>query len=232
VRRDPALRARATTAPAEDRGPSAEYAATREQWAPIRSTPLANTARAVSASATSAAFGWNVVVIVVGSVIAVIGLLVWAAADPTNSALRQTMAALWLIAALLGLLIAAAGVLGTTIVHTPERGEGGPMTATSRKLVLGGGTGVGLLCAAAIGIAITLSASAPVCPVVFEQLYQHNVELLRRGGADEARAERLASVVTSGAINIAIMINKEEGPLGEFISTASSAARLATRCLP
>jgi hypothetical protein len=63
------------------------------------------------------AFAWNVAVIVAGSLIGVIGLGAWLVADPTNSALRQAVAALWLIAGLLGLLIAAVGVLGATIVN-------------------------------------------------------------------------------------------------------------------
>jgi hypothetical protein len=73
---------------------------------------------------TNPAFAWNVAVIVVGGLIAAIGLGAWLLADPTNSAFRQTVAALWLIAGLLGLVIAAIGTLGATIVHVLKRPNG------------------------------------------------------------------------------------------------------------
>jgi hypothetical protein len=60
------------------------------------------------------------VTIVVGSIFALGGFVAWIGADPANSAFRQTVAALWLIAALMGLIIAAVGVLGATIVHALE----------------------------------------------------------------------------------------------------------------
>jgi hypothetical protein len=63
------------------------------------------------------AIGWNVAVIVVGALIAVIGLINGLAADPENSALRQTVAALWVIQGLFGMLIAVVGILGATLVH-------------------------------------------------------------------------------------------------------------------
>jgi hypothetical protein len=66
--------------------------------------------------ATSPAFGWNVAVIVAGVLIAVCAILAWAGAPIRDSAWRQTVAALWLIQGLLGLLIAAVGVLGATLV--------------------------------------------------------------------------------------------------------------------
>ena len=69
----------------------------------------------------NSAFAWNVVTIVVGSIFALGGFVAWIGADPANSAFRQTVAALWLIAALMGLVIAAIGVLGATIVHAIER---------------------------------------------------------------------------------------------------------------
>jgi hypothetical protein len=69
----------------------------------------------------SAALGWNVATIVVGCFFALCGFIAWFGADPANSAFRQTVAALWLIAALMGFVIAAIGVLGATIVHAIER---------------------------------------------------------------------------------------------------------------
>jgi len=60
---------------------------------------------------------WNVVVIVAGVFIALIGLLSGLAANPEHSAVRQTVAALWVIQGLLGLLIAAVGILGATIAR-------------------------------------------------------------------------------------------------------------------
>ena len=64
------------------------------------------------------AIGWNVVVIVVGGIVA---LFAWAGADISdisNSVMRQTVAALWMLCGLVGLLIAAVGVLGASLVHT------------------------------------------------------------------------------------------------------------------
>jgi hypothetical protein len=63
------------------------------------------------------AIDWNVVVIVVGSILA---LFPWAGADISdisNNVMRQTVAALWMLCGLIGLLIAAVGVLGATLVH-------------------------------------------------------------------------------------------------------------------
>ena len=48
-------------------------------------------------------------VIVVGSFIRLVGLTVDITADPTNSAMRQTVAALWMIEGILGLAIASVG---------------------------------------------------------------------------------------------------------------------------
>ncbi|HVB16672.1 MAG TPA: hypothetical protein VNF04_09080 [Stellaceae bacterium] len=67
------------------------------------------------------ALAWNVVVIVVGVLIAIIGLINGLAADPLDSALRQTVSALWVIQGLLGLLIAAVGILGAGMVHAADR---------------------------------------------------------------------------------------------------------------
>jgi hypothetical protein len=67
------------------------------------------------------AFGWNVAVIVIGTLIAAGGLVAGLFADPEDSALRQTVAALWVIQGLLGLIIAAVGVLGASLVHTLRR---------------------------------------------------------------------------------------------------------------
>ena len=64
------------------------------------------------------AIGWNVVVIVVGSILA---LFSWAGADISdisNNVMRQSVAALWMLCGLVGLLITAVGVLGATLVHT------------------------------------------------------------------------------------------------------------------
>jgi len=66
---------------------------------------------------TNPTLAWNVVVIVVGVLIAIIGLINGLAADPLNSALRQTVSALWVIQGILGLLIAAVGILGATIAR-------------------------------------------------------------------------------------------------------------------
>jgi len=71
----------------------------------------------------SPALGWNIVTIFVGAIFAFCGFAAWLGADPANSAFRQTVAALWLIAALMGLVIAAIGVLGATIVHAIERNK-------------------------------------------------------------------------------------------------------------
>jgi hypothetical protein len=55
-------------------------------------------------------------VIVVGVLIAVIGLINGLAANPDNNALRQTVGALWVIQGFLGLLIAAVGILGASLI--------------------------------------------------------------------------------------------------------------------
>ncbi len=76
------------------------------------------TAKAINPSARYQAIGWNVVVIVVGGIIA---LFAWAGADLgdiSTSVMRQTVAALWMLCGLVGLLIAAVGLLGATLVHT------------------------------------------------------------------------------------------------------------------
>jgi hypothetical protein len=73
------------------------------------------------ATKISPALIFNIITIVIGVLVAVVGFAAWIGADPTNSALRQTVAALWLIAALLGLVIAAIGVLGVSLVHTLRR---------------------------------------------------------------------------------------------------------------
>jgi hypothetical protein len=75
----------------------------------------------LGAGGTDPVIGWNVAVIVFGSLIGLIGLGAWLLADPTNSALRQTVAALWLIAGLLGFVVAAVGVLGASLVHVLRR---------------------------------------------------------------------------------------------------------------
>jgi hypothetical protein len=62
-----------------------------------------------------AAIVWNSVVIFVGAFIAVIGLVAGLSAQPGDSAPRQTVAALWIIEGLLGLLISAVGIVGVTV---------------------------------------------------------------------------------------------------------------------
>jgi hypothetical protein len=57
----------------------------------------------------------NAVVIFVGAFIAVIGLVAGLSAQPGDSAPRQTVAALWMIEGLLGLLISAVGIVGETV---------------------------------------------------------------------------------------------------------------------
>lgn len=61
------------------------------------------------------ALGWNAVVIVIGMLIAFIGFFRNSTAEIANSAIQQSVAALWAIQGLIGLLIAAIGVLGATI---------------------------------------------------------------------------------------------------------------------
>jgi hypothetical protein len=85
-----------------------------------RSPAVSPAAPAVTPSSNPAnqAIGWNVVVIVVGGITA---LFSWAGADLSdisNSVMRQTVAALWMLCGLVGVLIAAVGVLGATLVHT------------------------------------------------------------------------------------------------------------------
>lgn len=90
------------------------------QWRPATDgLPTAQNPRSAAAVTQrgTAAIGWNAAVIVVGALIALIGLINGLAVDPVNSAFRQTVAALWVIQGILGLLIAAVGVLGATLVH-------------------------------------------------------------------------------------------------------------------
>jgi cation transporter-like permease len=63
------------------------------------------------------AFGWNIVVIVIGALVALIGIFAWLFADTGDSALHQTVAALWLLAGILGILISAVGILGATLAY-------------------------------------------------------------------------------------------------------------------
>ena len=64
---------------------------------------------------------WNVVVIAIGILIALIGLFFGLTADPENSAFRQTVKALWIIQGLIGLLIAAVGIHGATVTNILHR---------------------------------------------------------------------------------------------------------------
>lgn len=70
---------------------------------------------------TNPAFAWNVVIIIVGVLTALIGLINGLFASPIASAFQQTVSALWVIQGLLGLLIAAIGFLGTTIARALNR---------------------------------------------------------------------------------------------------------------
>src|SRR5262249_55442023 len=65
---------------------------------------------------TKWAFGCNVAVIVVGTIIAVCGILLSVVYSPRDNALRQILPALWLIQGLVVLLIAAIGALGAPLV--------------------------------------------------------------------------------------------------------------------
>ena len=65
----------------------------------------------------AAAIGWNIPAIVLGLLIAVAGLSLGGFVDTSDSAIRQTVAALWMLCGLVGLLIAAVGTLGATIAH-------------------------------------------------------------------------------------------------------------------
>jgi fumarate reductase subunit D len=101
----------------ENRENEARLAAERAARPPA---PVSSVAPVVNplipqAGGTNPALAWNVVVIVVGVLIALIGLINGLAANPESSALRQTVGALWVIQGLLGLLIAAVGILGATI---------------------------------------------------------------------------------------------------------------------
>ena len=84
-----------------------------------RSPAISPATPVVTASSKPAnqAIGWNVGVIVMGSIVA---LYSWAGADISdigNNAMRQTVAALWMLCGLVGLLITAVGVLGAALVH-------------------------------------------------------------------------------------------------------------------
>ena len=65
---------------------------------------------------------WNVVVIIVGLAVAVVGLSAGLTASAEDNPFRQTVNALWVIQGLLGLLITAVGVLGATIASVIPRG--------------------------------------------------------------------------------------------------------------
>jgi uncharacterized membrane protein len=64
-----------------------------------------------------AAIAWNVGASVVGFVIAFVGLAAGLTADPEESAIRQIVAATWTLCGIVGLLIAAVGLLGATVIH-------------------------------------------------------------------------------------------------------------------
>jgi hypothetical protein len=93
----------------------------RRPPAPVTSVAPATSASVPQASGTNPAVAWNIVVIVAGVFIAVIGLINGLTSNPDNSAFRQTVGALWVIQGLLGLLIAAIGILGAGVVYTISR---------------------------------------------------------------------------------------------------------------
>jgi hypothetical protein len=95
----------ATTVNAIIKGTGLDEAAVRPKWQ-----------EAAQMSEVLPELGWNVAVIVAGVLIAAVGFSAQLLANPGASAPRQTVAALWLIQGLFGLLIATVGILGATIV--------------------------------------------------------------------------------------------------------------------
>jgi hypothetical protein len=76
---------------------------------PTSSRPIQVSAPAVpTASGPGAVLG--ALIVVLGMVIAAGGVLSWLFTDPTNSAVRQIVAALWLLCGLTGSLIAVIGI--------------------------------------------------------------------------------------------------------------------------
>ena len=59
---------------------------------------------------------WNLVVIIVGLPIAIIGLLNGFFTTPVDNVFRQAVQALWVLQGLVGLLIAAVGVTGESLM--------------------------------------------------------------------------------------------------------------------
>jgi hypothetical protein len=98
---------------------AAEWAAHPPE--PVTSGGPATSTPVPQARGTNPVVIWNVVVIVVGIFIAVIGLINGLTSNPDNSAFRQTVGALWVIQGLLGLLIAAIGILGAGVVYAISR---------------------------------------------------------------------------------------------------------------
>jgi hypothetical protein len=54
-------------------------------------------------------------------VVGIVGLFNGLTTDPANSAVRQTVNALWVLQGLVGLVIFAIGVIGGSIVQTLKR---------------------------------------------------------------------------------------------------------------
>jgi hypothetical protein len=68
----------------------------------------------------------------------------------------------------------------------------------------------------ALGAVGAYELTQPVCPIQFEQYYRDSVGVLRNGGADEAKADRLALPLTVESMVIVHKINNAEGPLREL----------------
>ena len=112
-----AERAARPPAPVASVTPAADVPPPRSSPALVPGVSTTSGPSLAQTGSTNPTLAWNVVVIVVGVLIAIIGLINGLAADPLNSALRQTVSALWVIQGILGLLIAAVGILGATIAR-------------------------------------------------------------------------------------------------------------------
>jgi hypothetical protein len=86
---------------------------------------------------------------------------------------------------------------------------------------------------AAAGASSVYQMTKPTCPVVFEEYYRHTVEVMRRGGADQAKAERIASRMAGPAMDIVMLVNKENGegyaeaPLGQLYRDCVASPEIA-----
>lgn len=85
--------------------------------APSRTSSPAVLALPTPAPSANPGIGLGVFIAILGALIALIGLAMGLAADTGNSAPRQAVAALWTIAGLIGLVIAAIGTGIAAITH-------------------------------------------------------------------------------------------------------------------